>query len=224
MSKDKEMNVVYVKVSDIIEKFNPKSRTSTKALEQLEREIRIAGIEDGVVGKILVPLALTKDGVLADGHRRLQIARKLGIEYVPCIYYDIDDNMQLWGLLNRGMKKIESGTWTEAVDDGLPIRYTTSKVQSDLIGLQRILQPDEYQKFIRSHRGSGILVNAYKVSKYCGDTSDSFVREILLWIMETHQFTLLRSAIRDGLDPDRVIELILDRERMVRGWVVEKKR
>lgn len=210
---NKEMKVVYVNVDKIIPStFNPDSRVNIKSLETLETEIKAAG-------RILVPLALTRSGILADGHRRLVCAKRLGYKEVPCIYYDIDDPKELWSRLNTGTKSVDSRTWVEAYGKGLDLQYLPPRQRSQLIGLKRILTKEEFTLFVERKRSPGILENAYRIAHFCGDTSDSFVHEIILWVMEYWQLHLLRSAINDGMKPDRVIEIILNKERMHKGWI-----
>jgi hypothetical protein len=210
---DKEMCVVYVNVNDIMpSEFNPDSRVNVKALEALEEEVKKAG-------RILVPLALTSSGRLADGHRRLAVAIRLGMTEVPCIYYETGDAKKLWASLNTGTKAVSSRTWVEAFGKGLDIKYFPPRQRAQMIGLQHILKPDEFAEFVSKKRSPGLLQSAYNIAHKCNDTSDSFVREIILWTMQYEQMNLLNHAIRDGMDIDDIITIILERKRMHRGWI-----
>ena len=210
---EEKMKVVYVDVNEIVPSdFNPDSRVNVKALESLEEEIRKAG-------RILVPLALTRDGKLADGHRRLAVAKRLDMRTVPCIYYNIDDPKKLWASLNTGTKAVDSKTWVEAYSKGLDLEYFPPRQKSQMIGLRRVLTVEEFTMFVAKRRSPGLLTSAYSIAYKCGDVSDVFVREIILWVMEYEQMHLLKHAISDGLPLDRVIEIILNRERMHKGWI-----
>jgi hypothetical protein len=208
-----KIEVVYVNTSDIEPSdFNPDSRVNVKALEGLEGEVKKAG-------RILVPLALTCEGKLADGHRRLAVAKRLGMRRVPCIYYNEKDPKKLWASLNTGTKAVDSKTWVEAYSKGLDLDYFPPRQKSQMIGLQRILTEEEFATFVSKRRSPGLLTSAYQIAYRCGDVSDAFVREIILWVMEYEQMHLLKHAMADGLPIDRVIEIILERQKMHKGWI-----
>jgi hypothetical protein len=207
------MKVEYVPIEKIKPSdFNPDSRVNVRALEILEEEIKKAGC-------ILVPLALTYDGRLADGHRRLAIAKRLGMRTVPCIYYDSDDPKELWARLNTGTKAVDSKTWVEAYSKGLDLEYFPHRQRTQMIGIRRILTVEEFANFVAKRRSPGLLTSAYSIAYKCGDVSDTFVREIILWVMQYEQMHLLKHAMADGMPIDRVIEIILNRERMHKGWI-----
>lgn len=206
---DTHYEVVQVPVNDIqVAPYNPESRTNTKNMAQLERDIIEAG-------GILVPLALTCDGKLADGHRRLRIAKRLGMPTVPCIYYPTSDPKRLWSLLSLGSKPITPRDWMEAYHKGLGLANLPPRYQTLLAALKRILNDKEYDQFVEKKRNPGMLNNVYTIANYCKDCSDAYVREILLWIMQYEQLNLLRHAIKGGMSSDEVVEIILSKRRMV---------
>ena len=206
-----QMEVVYLPAADINEAaFNPPSRVNAKSINDLIEDIRMYGI--------LVPLALTRSRVLADGHRRFKAAKQLKLDKLPCIIHPTNDAMELWSRLNRDTKPITPREWTEVVGKGMPISELPPRKQSQYIGLQRILTKEEFAQFLSMKKSSGVLQSAYNIAHKCGDTSDSFVREILLWTMQYEQFNLLKNAINEGMSVDAVIDIVLNRKKMHRGW------
>ena len=62
--------------------FQPQSRTTKKALKELEKDI----LENGIV----YPIVIDADGGLIDGHRRFSVLVKHGAKEVPCLILQAD--------------------------------------------------------------------------------------------------------------------------------------
>jgi hypothetical protein len=100
------MRVVNIDPSTLEENpFQPQRRTDKNGIKPLLANIR----ENGV----LVPLAITAEHYLLDGHRRRECALLLDLKKVPCIVHDslTEEN---FGLLNQSTKAIGSAGWVEA--------------------------------------------------------------------------------------------------------------
>ena len=106
------MKIAYVPLSSIRPaEFNPPGRTSATAILTLEADIR----DDGGV---LVPIHLVRRSdyyVIADGHRRFEVMKKLGYPDIPAVVHSADKNVgQLWARLNRLTRSVNALEWMEA--------------------------------------------------------------------------------------------------------------
>ena len=93
--------------------FNPPIRVEEKQLKELLQSIKEVGI--------LVPIAITDENRLADGHRRLACAVHLGHQKVPVCVYDGIDEKKLWIKLNASSKALTPSQWLSAVNEGLEL-------------------------------------------------------------------------------------------------------
>lgn len=111
MSMNAKAAVAMVPVADIAPAdFNPKQRTTERALTGLLDDIRRNGI--------LSPLHIIDGGdsyTIVDGHRRHACATALKMIKVPCIIHDDKprDAARLWAVLNKSTKTINSLQWMQ---------------------------------------------------------------------------------------------------------------
>lgn len=85
--------------------FNPDGRTTKGAVSVLASKVVEAG------NRILVPIHVSRDGHIIDGHRRVTVARMLGIEEIPAIVWqDITYRDQRFGemflVFNEPVRKL----------------------------------------------------------------------------------------------------------------------
>src|SRR5688572_26462280 len=110
--------------------FNPQSRTTSRAISKLKKEIEKAG-------GIIVPLVVTLDNYIADGHRRLSVARELNYESVPVVR--IDQSLpDLWSTLNGGNMAVGKKTWMQAVSEGMPLTCVPEQERKTLSDFIRV--------------------------------------------------------------------------------------
>lgn len=92
-------------------KFNPPQRTSASALVALKEDIQRRGILSPVH---VIPGDDGGPYVLIDGHRRVSVARDIGLTHVEaCVHEDVslDDAVHLWSSLNRTSRSINGKEW-----------------------------------------------------------------------------------------------------------------
>lgn len=97
--------VTYVPVSEIKPyKHNP--RDNSDAVDKVAASIREFGFK--------VPLVITQDGEIVTGHTRIEAAKRLGIEEVPCIVADdlTDEQVRAFRLADN--KVGEFSKWDDA--------------------------------------------------------------------------------------------------------------
>lgn len=73
---DGKKEIVYIS-TDEIKPYENNPRDNTNAIDKVKASIEKFGF--------LVPLVISRDGVLITGHTRLEAAKELGLEKLPCV-------------------------------------------------------------------------------------------------------------------------------------------
>ena len=215
----KNMQVKYMNVEDIqVSPFNPPVRTTDKSLHILKEEIS----DDG---EILIPLILSEDGFLADGHRRLAIAKELGIKEVPTITQKGHDNANLWRTLNTGTRKMGSADVFQAIVlHGAPIealpRYFQYPIESliDLVGMD--LAREIAEKGYTPH----IVGTIRQVMKYCKREEDAtFAQFVTKWLIEQRQNYAVRKAMESKVPLEDILTAINENKKLIKAWKVSEQ-
>ena len=180
---------------------------------KLRREIEEAG-------RIIVPLIISSDNVLADGHRRLAIAKMLGLETVPVIR-DTLTTSALWSTLNAASRPVDAGTWMEAVHDGLPLENVPELQQRLISDLIRIVGKRTFETLSEKHRSPHILKQARWVGRHCGDLSDKFLRTVILWFESCGMQLRARKAIDADCPPEVLLAAIKENRPIREYWGIE---
>lgn len=209
----KEQFVEYVPVSSLkFAPFNPASRTEKKAIVKLMREVEKAG-------KIISPLIVTRENFVADGHRRLTVARELGYEVVPIIREDMT-LADLWSILNGGNMAVNRKTWMQAVREGMPFDCVPDNEKAILEELIRIVGKKMFNELADNRRSPYIGRTAKFVGRYCGDDSDAFCKKIILWFEEHNTQSRARTAMTQQCPPDVLMAAIVDNRPIRQFWGV----
>jgi hypothetical protein len=184
----------------IIEGFNPALRTTNGAMRGLVEQVRR-------YGRVLVPIILTKDNRLIDGHRRVAAAKELGIECVPCIFID-GDPRQLFSALNNSSsnRALKPTEWMDFYLQGgdVPSKDLVSKIS----GLEKLVG----RRGLRELADRGISPSIYQwvvlVSNYCDDTSHKFMTSLLWWMINHRMSYTARKAVESGTPPQMIFDAI----------------
>lgn len=166
--------------------FNPKHRTDDRQLKDLIASMEKDGFHE------FQPLLISTEGILGDGHRRLAASLKLGLKRVSIFETD----MPLVELYNLNVSHLshKPRDWAEAYFRGLtsvPPRIAV------LIGrIEEIVGRDGVRLLVEYGMSPDVYSVARKVATYCGNPSNEFVGKILYWIVEHHQVTVVKLAMR----------------------------
>lgn len=136
-SADQHLNVVYVKVSELLPAtYNPR-KWNEEAIRQLTESIKRFGLVDPIV----VNGAKERFNIVIGGHFRLKVAKDLGYKEIPAVYISIPDlekekelNLRLnknvgdwdWSLLSEFSETVlaDIGFTSEELDDIFDIEDT----------------------------------------------------------------------------------------------------
>jgi hypothetical protein len=192
--------------------FNPKKRMRKSILKKLRDSISEHGI--------LCPLMVGKDGVLADGHRRLLCAVELGIETVPVIFLELNAS-DAYIQVNDSQKASTSADKIQAVDQGLPLESLDQKSRRDIIRLMTIMGDDGFSMLADRGRGLTVLRDAIRVARHIGFKSNKDLRTIILWFEKWGMQYKTRKAIEKGsVSPDVVRAAILENRPLQERYVI----
>lgn len=205
-----------IPVTDVYtSRFNPSRRTDRATLTGLMLSIREHGI--------LTPLSLTNKYILADGHRRLAVAKMLKLQTVPVAVYEEHtlDEYELWVLLNGDTLNLTPGQWLAAVHAGLPLDTPgfPDRLRNRIIRLQNLVSREELDILVNEGRSPLILDAAERTCNYLGRKGDEdFLRKTLHWLIMTGNAWSIRGAIHDEVPPDLLEEAILTGTNIGRVW------
>ncbi len=138
--------------------FNPAIRTTSTALLQLKANIQ----EDGEILQELhvmyKPPRLLY--VIADGHRRWEIARQLGFDKVRCRVHTEGSLEELWIRLNRYTRKISAYEWMCAwIESGKRVQPSGSILTNIKLALEIFGSEDAMRTWLIDTKTSPNIVN-----------------------------------------------------------------
>lgn len=156
--------------------WNPPVRVQDKNLLELLTSISERGI--------LCPLIVGSDGVLADGHRRLQCAKHLDFKTVPVILASAPA-IEIYSTPNTGQRPLSGAEWIHVylkAPSAVP-----AKQRTHIAAIERDLGRDALELLRDNNLGWAIYNDCVWLVRYCGreDSSDN------LWLT-------LRWAIHHG--------------------------
>lgn len=188
-----------VDVGDLIgAPFNPSDRLEEKALVDLKNSIDRYGV--------LSPIHIDANNNIADGHRRVQCAKDLGIQKIPAIRLDIGVS-DAWAELNGSTRPINRKQWGVAFSNGLPLDNVPSKIQYNLAKMKEILG-DEFDIVIKQN-SVYIYSIARQLSSYVYGCADyEFMKKAILWMYKHNQQAMIRECMKNSIAADLIINAI----------------
>lgn len=187
--RKKEGEVFLVKSLKFLS-FNPPARVEdSPALRELLEDVKERGI--------LQPISVNAEtNQVVDGHRRVTVARLLGIEKITATaYYGLSKAQmhKLYYVMNGpGLKQPHKNShWLQVIHLGGPGPRGMEALYATLAG---ILSPAELDEYVQ--RGAGLYSTARAWSRRLGMENKAFMRKCIVWMMETNSW-------RDAIDAYR---------------------
>lgn len=189
---------------------NPPSRTTKAAMETLRASIAKRGI--------IYPILIDKDMNVIDGHRRLAVARALGIVRVPVCVVEDEDTDEVFKEINASVRKLgaRESVWVYlhggAVDD------------RDMVPLVRV----------ENAMGRGFLQMLYdtkqsprslwevasQVARHCDYPGDEeFIIATVAWMARGRRQTMARRAVEQGAPPAVIVAAIQKDNDLRLAWM-----
>lgn len=194
-------------------RFNPKSRIDKKRLAVLRESIGKYGI--------LTPLALSKDLILADGHRRIECAKELGIKEVPVIVHNMSLE-ELWKQ-NETTLPIKGATWWEAVVNGYPIELVPHNPRWKLNRIMKLVGADMFDEMGANGTSPTIYETAVLIRNKLPIEykNDDYVSKIILWLYTYKQQKIALAIIHGGGPIEPIVKAVNEDKPIKRVYLVE---
>jgi ParB-like chromosome segregation protein Spo0J len=178
-------------------KFNPVKRTLPAKLGGLMGSMARHGMP--------VPIVITEDNEVGDGHRRLACAKKLGWQTVPAVMWNGMTAQEIWSTLNAHQMSMTPAQWLEAVVCGLPIDQPEipGPLAKTIRELLELLDDDIVWRIVEEGKSPEILKTARFVASKLGwldENSDERLRRIIQWFLEHDAQAKARAALATGYD------------------------
>lgn len=179
-------------------RFQPKKRIRLERLAGLMSSIAQHGMP--------IPIAVTEDYTVGDGHRRLACAKELTWSTVPCVVWPGVTAEQIFSILNGHQMSMTPAQWLEAVFLGLSLEQPEiprplAKTIQELIDL---VDDDTVWQIVEEGKSPDILKHARFVAGKLGWLEDNDgnerVRRIIGWFLRHNTQAMARHAIATGYD------------------------
>ncbi len=183
-------------------KFNPNKRTTPKNLSGLMSSVAANGMP--------VPIVITEDKHVGDGHRRLACAKLLGWTEVPAVVWPGKTAEQIWSTLNAHQMNMTAAQWLEAVVCGMSIDQPEipRRLANDIRELLEILDQDTVWRLIEEGRSPDILSTAKYINRKIEWSDREHLVATIKWLIEYNASNKARNIISGAYDVGILAEAI----------------
>ena len=184
-------------------RFNPTKRTLPKNLGGLISFI----VQNGMP----VPIVVTEDMEVGDGHRRLACAKSLGWETVPTVVWRGKTAEEIWSILNAHQMNMTPAQWLEAVVCGMSVDQP--EIPRKLANLIRemidTLDEELVWRIVEDGRSPDILSTAKFVNRKIGwEDKGEQLSKTVQWLLDFSASFKVRQVISGDYDLDVVADCI----------------
>ncbi len=181
---------------------NPSSRVEKKILKGIKNSIAQYGI--------LMPLTITKDYQIVDGHRRFASACELEIPELPCIIRDTDTDA-LFDALNGYTRPINGRERLDIfVTSGYKLESIPSNKRKDYTRLLSFLTKEDLDNVSTTGKEPVSVMNLLPgILSYLEyeDTPEN-KRKIFLWMITTSSTQPVRRAMKAHVPHNKIVQFI----------------
>lgn len=140
-----------------------------------------------------MPLIIDADKNLIDGHRRLASAKILKMSKVPVVQMDSKlSKDKAYEIINSTSKKISNHDLIFIYVNGGSV---PKRALNQITQLEEIVGSEGLKKLGERGATYTVLKYAWIVRKYCGETSDSFLRKTVFWLIDNKMIYAVRRAM-----------------------------
>lgn len=184
-------------------KFNPASRIEERRLKYLKRSMEEHGFLDAF------PIIVGEDNVVADGHRRLTVAKILGIDKIPVLVINGGLSLEQYWSLNSISESPSATEVLEAYTKGMLV--LPEKHRNNILLLQTILGGKRQLKelFRKGKFSPALYQQSKRVANYCsrGDEPE-FISAVICWLVENKMQHVIRVALENNVEPKVLISAV----------------
>lgn len=183
-------------------RFNPTKRTAPAKLGGLMGSIASHGMP--------VPIVITDDFDVGDGHRRLACAKSLGWETVPAVVWHGKTAQEIWSILNAHQMNMTPAQWLEAVVCGMSIDQPEipRPLANTIRELIDLVDEDVLFQIVEEGKSPEILKTAKFVGNKLGWSDKDHTVKTIRWFLEFDGQAKARAVIMGGYDLDVLGECI----------------
>lgn len=185
--------------------YNPPERVLPEAINRLRDSIERRGI--------IVPLVVTADGHVVDGHRRLACAKALGLANVPVIV--VDDDASIYAEMNETTRRYTPAQWLLAYSRGAAV---PERIRVKIEKLAEIVGRDGILDLAERRVSPAIYDLAMYAARYCEDTTPEFIRTVIAWLLGHRSSFAVRRAISDMASPLAIVKAIKEDRDLSIEW------
>ena len=188
--------------------YNPSIRTGKNELKKLMESIKKYGI--------LNPVLIDDKSNIIDGHRRIACAKALKISAVPVITVDAKlKKDKYYEQINTTSRKMLPNEMIYIfINGGNVPESATKKIER----LQTVLGAVNLKKLANKFVSVSVLTRGNKIGKYCGDPSNEFLRNCIMWIVNNKQSYQVRKALEDSIPVATLKTAIKENRPLKRNW------
>ncbi len=206
------MQVQKMKIAELKSaKYNPKTRVERSKLGKLIQSIEKIGL--------IYPLAVSKNGQIIDGHRRLAACKALQWEEVPVLVV-AGDPEEIYGNVNYSVRRLTGNEklkiWLQeprAIDIREHAIYKRAEEQLGRGLLTKIAK-------------TGGSITTYRwcleVARYIEDQRPEFIRKASLWLIKYRSAKLVRSLMALKQQPGVIARAINSNKPITANFSVAK--
>lgn len=188
--------------------YNPPAREQGPKIVKLGSELAAVGQQ--------VPILVTVDGRIVDGHRRYSALKKNGETMIPCLFLDQDaDPDEIWRSINTSSKPITGAEWTSAYSLGLDIDHIDKNYGRKIAKIEEIGGDEAINEMAMKNLSARVWDQVRRVARYVEREGDEeFLRACLFWIIEKRASFDIRAAIKNEIDPEVLEQAVLKNRKL----------
>jgi hypothetical protein len=147
------------------------------------------------------PIIVSRELIIADGHRRWTAAKLESINPVPIVLVDQDADA-LWSAINGTVMGLTGGQAMQAVASGLQSR--PAKFEEQIARLEQMVGHVGIKLLGQKGISPYIITKVSLIVRYLGMEEDQeFCRKVLFWLTDHRRMgTMAQNAVKNGIDPD----------------------
>jgi len=169
MSEIKSKDIKMVDVDSIIPNPKNANRHSVEQIKRLEKLIRFQGFRNPLI-------VSNRTGFLVVGHGRLEAAKNIGMQEVPVIYQDFENESQEYAYL---ISDNEIARWAELDKQAVHIELQELDLDIEMLGIENF----------------DLLDSAEVDLPDLGDGSDSMIKK-MTFTVSTEQADMIEDALK----------------------------
>lgn len=165
--------------------YNPQSRVKPKSsrMRQLMKSIE----EEGLI----YPVAISEEGIVIDGHRRLAACKMLGWDEVPCLVLKNKNRSKLYAEINA-TPEMMSGHQVLTVYLHEP-EAVSPRTRALIARHEERYGKAALKRVAKAGMSFYIMSTADRISSYCEDDSTEFRKKALNWVVNNRNNRLVKN-------------------------------